>query len=513
MNDETNRLIFGKSSNLINRIVSAEIKDGEVILFHQDERNVVSRITRPHRYWILSCIALDQGFSKLEGKLYYSYIKLYDTKEKWIEDKKKYYKRDIYLINDEKEAAMVLFGFGYFQGLKVADVSILCFDIESEGLTLDNDSYVYIISNTFRKNGIITRKMFSIDNYKSPKEMINAWCNWVREMDPSIMCGHNIFTYDLIYLDHVATLYGTSLKLGRDDSNLTINHYDSKFRKDGSQAYDYKRSFIFGREIIDTMFLAYKYDFSRKYPSYGLKAIIKFEGLEIEGRQFYDAGKIAQNWDNLEERKKIKIYANQDGDDALALYDLMVPSLFYWTQSIPKSFQSICYTATGSQLNAFLVRSYLQEFHSIPKTSESVSYEGAISFGIPGIYRNVFKVDVASLYPSIMLQYEVFDKYKDPNANFLQMVKYFTNERLKNKKLGKETGDRYYKDLEQSQKIGINSAYGMLAAQVNFNSPQNAAFVTKKGREILGQAIQWASGKSTEYWTSLGDKDEEEIEE
>ena len=80
--------------------------------------------------------------------------------------------------------------------------------------------------------------------------------------------------------------------------------------------------------------------------------------------------------------------------------------------------------------------------------------------------------------------------------------------------MGKQTGDRYYKDLEQAQKIGINSAYGMLAARVNFNSPINAAFVTKKGREILGQAIEWASGKPTDYWTSLGNKDsEEEIEE
>ena len=31
------------------------------------------------------------------------------------------------------------------------------------------------------------------------------------------------------------------------------------------------------------MFVSFKYDFSRKYPSYGLKAIIKFENLEVEG--------------------------------------------------------------------------------------------------------------------------------------------------------------------------------------------------------------------------------------
>lgn len=498
---EHSKLIWGKAK--IPKIVSSEVVGTEIHLFIQKDNGDIEVIKKPHKFWMLAPIRLDEGFSKLEGKLYYSWIKLYDTKEEWTADKKRYFRRDVYLINDEKEAAMVLYGFCYFQDMKAQDVSILAFDIESEGLTLDNNSYVYIISNTFRKNGVITRKMFSIDEYDDQGEMISAWCKWVREMDPSILCGHNILSYDIPYLLHVASLYDSSLDLGRDGSEIKINHYNSKFRKDGSQAYDYKRSFCFGREIVDTMFLAYKYDFARKYPSYGLKAIIKHEGLEIEGRQFYDAGKIAQNWNNLEERKKIKAYAEQDGDDALALYDLMVPPLFYWTQSTPKSFQSVCYTATGSQLNGFLVRSYLQDFHSIPKANDLISFEGAISFAVPGTFHNVMKIDFSALYPSLIREYKIYDKYKDPNGYFLNMVEYFTIERLKNKKLSKQTGDRYYNDLEQSMKIVVNSAYGLLGAQLNFNSPLNAALVTKKGRELLTQSIYWATGKDLKYWTDL----------
>ena len=44
--------------------------------------------------------------------------------------------------------------------------------------------------------------------------------------------------------------------------------------------------------------------------------------------------------------------------------------------------------------------------------------------------------------------------------------------------------------IYQSQKIVINSAYGLLGAQgLNFNSPDNAALVTKGGREILQNGI------------------------
>lgn len=508
MNDYSNKLIFGKNS--IERITSCEIVDSQIHLFRELEDGTIDIVVKPNYSWILAPIQLDEAFLPLEGKLYYCWIKTYSNEQDFKRDKSKYYKRDIYLVHDAKEASMIINGFSYFKGLKANEPSILSWDIETSGLEHNDDSKVFIISNTFRKNGKTFTRLFSIDEYESQFEMFLEWTVWVQTINPSIITGHNIFGYDFPYIQHVADINGFDLRLGRDGSIIKWNSYDSKFRKDGSQSYDYKRCFIFGREIVDTFFLSIKYDFARKYVSYGLKQIIKQEGLEIAGRQFYDAGKIGENWDNLEERAKIKAYAEHDADDALALFDLMIPSYFYWNQSIPKSCQSINYSATGSQINCFLLRSYLQNFHSIPKANEPEPFQGAISFGIPGIYKNVFKVDVSSLYPSIMLQYEVYDRYKDPQGNFYKMVKYFTEERLKNKKLGKQTDDRYYKDLEQSQKIGINSAYGMLAAHVNFNSPKNAAFVTTTGREILDQAIQWASSRNADYWTNLGGNDGKE---
>ena len=82
---------------------------------------------------------------------------------------------------------------------------------------------------------------------------------------------------------------------------------------------------------------------------------------------------------------------------------------------------------------------------------------------------------------------------------FLSIVKHFTTERLENKRLAKETGDRYYKDIEQAQKIVINSAYGLLGANgVNFNSMANADRVTESGREILTKGIKWVEEKGYE---------------
>lgn len=487
------KLIFGKNNT--EKIVNIEVHNSTAELFIQQEDGSIKSEFASNKYWILSAYKLRSDWVRLKGNLHYKWGKQYADRSQFLADKKQFKDNQIYSIYDPKESFMVNKGYTYYKGLKPKEVSILSFDIETNGLVQNDDSFIYLISNTYRDSkGNIQKMLFRYDKYKDNGEMLEAWANWVCEINPSILCGHNILIYDLPFMAHVASLHGTTLTLGRDGSDIHFASYESKLRKDQTQELGFHNAYIYGREVIDTMFLSIKYDTAtKKYDSYGLKSIIKTEGLERPGRQHYDASAIKKNHKNPIEWEKICKYAEDDSDDALALFDLMAPSYFYMTQSIPKSFQSVTQSASGSQLNSIMARSYLQEGHSLPKASDSEEYEGAISFGIPGIHKNVFKVDVSSLYPSIMLQYEVHDPDKDPERNFLKILAYFTTERLKNKKLSKDTGNQYYEDLQQSQKIFINSLYGFLGTTgLIFNSPKKAAFITAKGREILNDSIKWA---------------------
>jgi len=502
--DEITKLIYGKSP--IERIVNIEVVDDVAYLYVLQDDFSIKRIDVPNRFWVLSSTPIGKKSVRLAGNLHYKYGNQFKTRNDFMDFRtktKRYY--DVYSIFNSTEALMVKDGYTYFKGLKHTDPPILCFDIESTSLKKDENSKVLLISNTFRRNGIIQKRLFSYDEYENEADMIDDWASWVCEIDPAIVCGHNIFGYDLPYLDFIyKRIRGPKAKiqLGRDGGYLHIDSYMNKKRVDGSRSISYPKTELFGREIIDTMFLAINYDAAtKKYENYGLKQIIKQENLEKENRVFYDASQIRFNYKKADEWDKIKRYCIDDGDDALSLYDLMVPALFYFTRSIPKSFQAMCESATGSQLNSLLVRSYLQDKHSIPKSSEKLEYPGAISFGVPGIYRNCVKQDIKSEYPSCILQYNIYDKEKDPKANFYKMVEFFTLERFRNKDLFKETKLKYYSDIEQSQKIGINSAYGLLGATgLNFNSPANAALVTEKGREVISTAIQWASSRPVSFW-------------
>ena len=484
------KLINGKSE--LQGIVGLEVRDSVVEIFQQDEQGKVNIITRPNRYWILADRNIDGSFARLGGELFYKYGVQFQNRDSFVDYRNRWKNLNTFSIWNAEESAMVKDGYSYFQGLKHNEVSILSFDIETTGLNLDRKSHVVLISNTCREpSGRITRKLFACDDYSGQTELIEAWCAWVREMDPSIICGHNIFGFDLPYLNHC---YRAGLPLGRDGSAVQFEDFESRFRKDGSQFLHYHKAKCYGRSFVDTMFLAIKYDVGRKYESYGLKAIIKHEGLERADRQFYDAGKIKDNFRNPAEFKKIKEYAEHDADDALALYDLMAPPFFYMSQAIPKTFQEIMTGATGSQINSVMMRAYLQDGHSLPKEDEAVPYEGAISLGEIGIYNACHKVDVASLYPSIMIQYEVFDEDKDPKRYFLQLVRTFTEKRLEYKKKAKE--DKYYDDLQGAYKIFINSCYGFLGTSgLLFNSPTAAAFITATGREVLQTSINWAKAK------------------
>lgn len=507
-----NNLIYGK--NKLDRVVSIEADGPNLILFREEENGAVTQEIMPATYWALTHKRISSKQQELAGDQFYKYMASFDNAEELMNLKRIFWQKriDFYTIWDAKEANLVYNGITYFKGMKPKDVSILAFDIETTGLTHDENSKILLIANTFRRAGKTTRRLFTYDDYDSEADMLRAWCEFVREHNPAILAGHNIFGFDLLYIKFCADRAGVPLSLGRDGSEVQFPEKTSKKRASPNDI-EYLNAKIYGREIVDTMFLAMTYDFAKKYTSYGLKSIIKEENLEKADRQFYDAGQIRHTYQDPEEWKKIKAYAVDDGDDAISLFDLMIPAYFYFTQSVSKSFQMMINSATGSQINNMMVRSYLQDGHSVAQAEEVEAFEGAISFGVPGTYSNALKVDVSSLYPSIIRQYRVQHTKKDPQGNFLKLVETFTLERFKNKKLAEETGDSYYKDLQESQKIFINSAYGLLGTNgLNYNYSKGAAEVTRRGREVLEKAVIFSTGKDITYWKEkAGIDDEKEL--
>lgn len=500
---ELQDLVFGV--NELDKIVSIEASNDRLVVFREDNGRV-DVVYDDNLFWILTNQRVSSKQEELDGNQHYKYIAKFRTAKERNDAVGKLKKAgvDYYRIYDAKEQSLVYQGMTYFKGLTPKDVSILSFDIETTGLLHNEAAKILLISNTYRSGDTIERKLFAYDEFDSQRDMIDAWCLWVRDTDPTIMCGHNVMGFDIPYMQYIARANNTYLRLGRDGSTIQFDKWESSFRKDGSQDIDFTNCHIFGREIVDTMFLSYKYDIGRNFVSYGLKPIIKQLGLEKQDRTFVDSAQIRFEYKNPVTWALIKQYAIEDADDSLKLYDKMIPAYFYFNMSCSKSFQQIINTASGSQINNMMVRSYLQKNHSIAKGDEATKYLGAISFGIAGIYRNAFKADVSSLYPSIMRQYKIYNATKDIDKHFLKMLDYFTIERLNDKKLFQETNDIKYEQLSDARKLIINSMYGFMgSSHLNYNYPDGAALVTEYGREILSKAVMFATGKDINYWKAM----------
>lgn len=506
----SNALVFGKSD--LKRIVGLEVEHDNVEIFQQDDEGNVTSHKLDHEYWILADKKINNDFARLKGDLHYKWGYRSDNKLIFERNVKNIrYKYDTYSIRNYEEACMVKDGYTFYQDLQLKDISLLSFDIETTGLDpTDKHAKILCISTSYRCMGRQFNRLFRYDQCGNDEaRMLTDFFHYIRVQNPSLIIGHNILSFDLPYINQRCRDFGVDFNIGRNGSDVKFDDYLSKFRIDSTRTQEYSKVTIYGREIVDTYFLASSFDVSKSIESYALKPMIKQLGLEKEGRQYYDAGSIRENYSNPIEWEKICQYAADDAEDPIKLWDKMGPLYFNMAPHIPKPFTEILLTASGSKINAMMVRGYLQDGHSIPKGDmiEKGSFEGALSWANPGIYKNCFKIDLEALYPNIMLQYKVFDIDKDPNGYLLQLVSIFKEKRLEYKRKAAETGDKYWEEMDTTAKSILNSFYGFLSAnRLNFNSLECAAFITEKAREIITYTVKYFSGEDL----VIEGKDEEE---
>src|SRR5947207_770140 len=122
-----------------------------------------------------------------------------------------------------------------------------------------------------------------------------------------------------------------------------------------------------------------------------------------------------------------------------------------------------------------------------------------------GVARNVWHCDVASLYPSVMLQFDCF-----PQTDQLQIFRHLLTDlrtfRLEAKadmRAAEKSGDtaraHHFHAFQNTFKILINSFYGYLGfAQGSFADFDAAARVTQIGRDLLKKMIEWLNARDAQ---------------
>jgi len=402
----------------------------------------------------------------------------------------------------------------------------LAFDIETYnpmGAPREKQDPVIMISYCGQSSGVLTTKSSSHDyvkTQKSEKEMLEEFARIVRQEDPDLLLGYNSSNFDLPYLEARARISGADFNLGRYKSSLRPS----------------KRGMSTSLKVAGRIHA----DLYPMMRFFGILGMIKTNDYTLRSvaaastsnqKKDIDKDDIHRIWDSgdIDELAEYSLY---DAKIAKELGERYLP-VEEELSSLAKLPLFDTTLATSGQLveNLLMYEAAKKGMLVPPKPSGSAIAErmanpiqGAfVKLPEPGLYENIAVLDFRSLYPTVIVSYnidpgtlvqETLDQeqetYESPTgAMFLRhplgliphVLDHLIDFRIKLKRSLRELdqdSEEYRMLLSRSTAVKVvsNSFYGYLAyARSRWYSKECGESVTAFGRkhiiDTMGQAEKW----------------------
>src|SRR6266581_4426602 len=506
MEFEKNTLLFGADPTP--RIVAVELGETGTVRVHRREPDgsTVTDVEPFHPFVWADSDVVDLGIEteKLRGDQKYGWLITVDSWKELIALRNglKNAGRDFFAFTDPIQHYLTangrtLFKDLAFEALKRMQIEVLF--ITGGG---DSDHVMSIaLSDNSGWQELIVVDANNVE--ESERNALRRLTSLIKERDPDVIEGHDLFRVHLPLLVARAKKLKTKLDWGRSGGFLRSRPSRLQIAE---KTIDYPKFTIGGRHFVDTFLLAQFYDV-------GMRSLAGFERTDVA--RHFDlcdneqisalTGKELQRA-YLENSETFRRRASCGVREARALSDLLSQSYFIQAQIFPYNYQDAIVRGNATRINALFLREYFRQRHSIPELPMPRAFEGGYTdIFFTGVARNVWHCDVASLYPSIMLQFGCF-----PATDQLQIFRHLLTDlrsfRLEAKgqmQLADKEGNRsrwhHLHALQNTFKILINSFYGYLGfAQGHFADFDAAARVTQIGRELLQKMIAWLNERGAQ---------------
>lgn len=332
------------------------------------------------------------------------------------------------------------------------------------------------------------------------REIIRRFVGLIKEFDPDIIVGYNQDSFDWPYLKKRAEKYGIRLDIGRDRSEISFRGGRPK---------------IAGRLDVDL------YDIAMKIPDVKIKTLkkvaeflgAKVDEEDIEGRDIYKC------WVRGE-KEKVYRHALNDVKTTYWLAMELLPMHYELSKMVKLPLDDVARLGRGKQVDYFLLSEARKIGEVAPNPPEiEESYEGAFVLEpARGLHENVACLDFASMYPTIMVKFnispdtlvkgecedcyvapEVGHKFrKKPDGFFKRILTMLIERRRKIKEEMKklDPDSEYYKLLDikqQTLKVLTNSFYGYTGWNLaRWYCRECAEATTAWGRYFIKKAVKIA---------------------
>jgi DNA polymerase elongation subunit (family B) len=330
-----------------------------------------------------------------------------------------------------------------------------------------------------------------IDSDDGEANLLAQTFDWLREtcdgLGEIILTGYNVFDFDLTYLIERARRLKVECPfrfLKDKNSNIVrwkVAATEGTLKRD---PLDYNAILVdrsLPIRIVDTLHLVCRWDYTAKQLiHYDLKSVAEHEhfGVNIPDRPVLTHKQIVHAY--YHDRPKFNAYLLADLRETYALFAKLIPPYVGVAALTELPLEKVAVKSTAWFWEQILERYYTQ----IPQADEKRDYEGGLVVSRKGLWSPCLKIDIASLYPTIMLAYRIHSR-KDTDQIALRWLKTLTRQRLELKAKAK-AGDANAQILQEAMKILLNSLYGFYGTGgYPFNDMNAAEKVTEIGRKVL----------------------------
>lgn len=454
---------------------------------------------------------------------------------------------------------------------KVAPLRILSFDIECAGRKgifpePQHDSVIQIANMVMRQGDKepFLRNVFTLNtcapivgsqvlSYMKEKDLLEAWSDFVRQLDPDILTGYNINNFDVPYLlNRAHHLKAKNFEyLGRI-RNIRSVIKETMIQSKQMGRRENKQVNFEGRVPFDLLFVLFR---DYKLRSYTLNAV-SYHFLQEQKEDVHHS--IISDLQNESEstRRRLAMYCLKDAYLPLRLLNKLMCIVNYMEMARVTGVPLACLLTRGQQIKVVsqLLRKARDAGYLIPtytsQGGDMEQYEGATVIEPKrGYYSDpISTLDFASLYPSIMMAHNLCyttllkpadkirlqlsddDVTKTPAGNFFvkanirkgllpEILESLLSARKKAKAELKSETDPFRRSVldgrQLALKISANSVYGFTGAQVGkLPCLEISGSVTAYGRTMIEltkqeveQKFTMANGYENDACVIYGDTD------
>jgi len=351
-------------------------------------------------------------------------------------------------------------------------------------------------------------KQFLADD-KNDKPVLEAFINYVRKLDPDIIVGYGVNGQDWQYLNERCKKLGLRL------------HVDKAGTEPHTSVYGHVS--ITGRTNIDL------FDFAGEFPEVKVKTLENLADylgvMKIENRTLIEDVDFADYWDDKEKREILEKFSMENTHCVMGIAEAILDFAMQLSNLVGLPLDHVGTAAVGFRVEWFLIKNAQKIGELIPKRIEQPyrPYVGAIVLKPePGLHENIAVLDFKSMYPNIMITYNLSpDTYvppkepippcgvyeapevkhrfrKEPTGFYKEVLSYLINVReeirSRMKKISPESVEYRVLDARQKAvKVITNASYGYagwIGARWYIKPVAEAA--TAWGRHTILNAINMA---------------------